>query len=118
MTLPERMNLYRRAIARFGEAHQQSKVVEEIGELLAAMVHYRNGRISRAALCGEMADARIVMEQLGLMAGIPPGAVEREIERKLARLRARLDAGESRRIATDLHLVGTPAPPDYPGDIR
>jgi NTP pyrophosphatase (non-canonical NTP hydrolase) len=90
MTLPQRLNLYRRAIAHFGIAHQQSKVVEEIGELLTAMVHYRNGRISRAALCSEIADVLIVVEQAELMAGIPPGAVRAEMDRKLARLELRL----------------------------
>ena len=96
MTLPERLDLYRAVIARLGTARQVVKIMEETGEVLAAFARFLYGVGTRADLCSEIADVTIMLEQLALIAGIPPGAVAREVDRKLARLRARLDTGTLR----------------------
>ncbi len=85
-----RIAVYRRALEAFGVENQISMVHEEIGELLAAIGKFRRGRITEAHVVSEIADVRIMLEQLEEVLGVDPGRVEDEIDEKVRRLRTRL----------------------------
>jgi phosphoribosyl-ATP pyrophosphohydrolase len=53
------MNIYEKAIAKFGIEHQKKKVIEELSELIRAI-----SRGDRANVIEEMADVTIMMKQL------------------------------------------------------
>jgi len=55
---------YQKAIKAFGEADVIYKVIEELSELLVAIIHYRDGKISLPKLIDEMADVKITTEKL------------------------------------------------------
>lgn len=74
----------RSALKTFGEEHQQRKAVEEMGELNAALMQYKDGRVTKEAVITEVADVLITVSQLGLIFGLDE--VSREVERKIDRL--------------------------------
>jgi NTP pyrophosphatase (non-canonical NTP hydrolase) len=100
-----RRELYEAAAARWGLDAQFGQAVEELGELLVALRHYQRGRISREAVLSEVADVRIMCEQVAYLLAFEPSEVLDEEGRKLFRLRERLD-----RFRTVVD-VPEPAPP-------
>lgn len=60
----EREDLYAEAQIAWGREAQLSKAAEEFSELAAAVNRLQNDQISAEALLEEMADARIMLEQL------------------------------------------------------
>ncbi len=92
--------LYRRAIAAYGRDNQMLALMEEIGELLTAINHFRRGRIGRDALLGEIADVRVMLGQLEVMTGGPNACVgdaDSVMVGKLTRLKERLDERDRER---------------------
>ena len=87
--------LYLRAIAAWGAASQMDMLYEEIGELLTAIGHARRGRGTVADIAGEIADVRIMLDQLCVILECGDLADARKVE-KLARLEARLDERDAR----------------------
>ena len=65
-------------------------LVEEIGELLSALNKYERGRVELSDVTTEVADVRIMIEQLEVVLDIHDD-VECEIKRKIERLKYRLD---------------------------
>lgn len=91
------------AVSHYGEQHQVVKAVEELSELqkeLSKFVGYcmdgafvNNVELKQrmlARITDEMADVNIVMEQLKMIFGNGV-SVEQVVERKLLRLRARME---------------------------
>ena len=74
----------RAAIRAFGEKHQTRKAIEEMGELNAALMQYRDGRATKEAVVTEIADVLITGSPLGIIFGTDD--VSREVERKIERL--------------------------------
>lgn len=92
MEIGERQKLYANAISKWGKEEQIWMVIEEIGELLTALNHFRRGRLAKPyELHEEIADLQIMAEQLGSVFG------EQEVEviknEKLDRLRQRVADG-------------------------
>ena len=56
--------MYRKLIDQFGKDEYLFKVVEELGELIVAVTHFRLGKIDDVALASEMADVMIQLEKL------------------------------------------------------
>lgn len=81
-----------RALGRWGHQSQIDMVLEECGELIAAVNRHRRGRCSLADLAGEVADVEIIIDQLRIILG--DGLVDNAKRSKLRRLAARLDEGE------------------------
>lgn len=52
------------AVSVYGAAHQIDKAIEEMGELTAALIQYRDIRINKGEVLTEIADVRIMIEQL------------------------------------------------------
>jgi len=61
--------IMRSALEAFGTARQVDKCLEELGELAAALIQYRNGRISIDELRGEIADVQVIGGQMRLLYG-------------------------------------------------
>lgn len=86
-------DVFKDAIKEFGETAQILMVFEEMAELQKELCKYlRNGESDEAVCCiaEELADVEIMLDQMKLLFGT--GRVQREREKKVQRLRARLDA--------------------------
>ena len=62
-------DIYQWAVTRFGAAHQINKAAEELGELIQALMRYRNGEPVIGNVCEEIADVEIMLEQLKVILG-------------------------------------------------
>ena len=78
-----------KAILTYGCTAQITMAVEEMAELLNALAKERRGRATQNDIVTEIADVTIMMWQLAIMYG--EQAVEMEIERKIARLKERIE---------------------------
>lgn len=94
MELQERIKLYLRAIKDWGEEAQTDMVNEECGELITAMAQFKRGRTSYHDVMTELADVSIMVEQLATIMNYSD--FEQEKERKLERLKERLDDYEAK----------------------
>ena len=97
MERDERIKLYLRAIRDWGEEAQTDMVNEECGELITAMAQFKRGRTSHHDVMTELADVSIMVEQLATIMSYSD--FEQEKERKLERLRDRLDKYEAKMAA-------------------
>lgn len=84
-----------RAVETWGLNAQGNMAVEEaaeaisdLAEFIVVFQHRKRGRASDADLVDELADVRIMTEQLRLFFG--PEAVDRRVQEKMDRLRERL----------------------------
>lgn len=85
--------LLQRAINVFGEEAQQKMAIEEMAELQKEICKLWRGFDNHKDLAEEIADVKIMLEQLEIMFDLQP-CVHYFMERKLERLKARLDAME------------------------
>ena len=76
------------AIDKWGEEGQRCKAVEELGELVTALMRYANGRGVKHDVVTEIADCYIMLDQLSYMFG--EDDVDKELIAKEARLIERL----------------------------
>jgi len=88
-----RPHLYRRALAAWGIPAQLDMLHEEIGELLTAIGHHKRGRNTVADVAGEIADVRIMLEQLTAILDCA-ALVDEAMDAKLTRLDDRVTAHE------------------------
>lgn len=89
MTKEEQKQIEKEAVETYGMDAQLRMLQEECGELIVAVGHYLRGRNgSLANLCEELADVRIMVEQIEIALNNP--AVEEWYIRKLERLKRRL----------------------------
>lgn len=87
-----------RAARVWGPGLQLWIVVEELGELLAALAQHIRGRVDTPAVLEEIADARIVLFQLAVnLDPMGPAKIEKIMAAKLARLERRIAAAEERK---------------------
>lgn len=63
------MNIYEEALRVWGMYAQIAKASKELGELLVAMHHWKDGKCSCADLAEEIADVEIVCNQLRRLVG-------------------------------------------------
>lgn len=69
----------------YGELHQEDKLIEELGELITALIKYRQGNNSIFDVINEMADVYIMLEQCCIIHGIRPKTIMEEQKYKIAR---------------------------------
>ena len=91
MNETERIELYKRALNDWGIRPQTMMVMEETGEMLESIGKYDRGRATESDVITELADVWIVMEQMATFYGWDE--FQKEKERKLQRLKERLDKG-------------------------
>ena len=89
MELEERKKIYENAIKTWGEDAQINMVYEECGELITALAQFKRGRTSHHDVMTELADVSIIVEQIATM--MHYGEFEKERDRKLNRLKERLE---------------------------
>ena len=89
MEKEQRIELYKEAIAKWGESAQTDMVFEECGELIAALAQFKRGRTSRHDVMTELADVSIMVEQIATMIGFED--YEKEKNRKLMRLKEKVN---------------------------
>ena len=99
MERDERSKLYLRAIRNWGEEAQTNMVNEECGELITAIAQFKRGRTSHHDVMTELADVAIMVEQLATIMSYSD--FEQEKDRKLERLRERLDKFEAKKREED-----------------
>lgn len=79
------------AVRAWGLSAQVDMAVEECGELIVALSQYQRGRVEREDVVDEVADVRIMFEQLRAFTN--PEAVDERVAEKMDRLRERLPEG-------------------------
>lgn len=76
--------IYQATLARWGEEAQYDQAIEECAELIAALKHYKRGKIGRQEVIDELADVSLMLGQLSWMFGNQE--VKQTIETKLEKL--------------------------------
>lgn len=89
MEKEERIEIYKKALDKWGSEAQMHMVFEECGELINALAKVYRGRSDASDVITELADVTIMMEQMATMLGYD--LYELEKERKLIRLKERLE---------------------------
>lgn len=84
--------IYQATIARWGVDAQYDQAIEECAELIAALKHFKRGKISRHEVIDELADVTLMLGQLRWMFG--EELVASAINRKLEKLKQLLDEDE------------------------
>ena len=92
MEQKEKEELYLKAIDTWGQMPQINMVNEECGELITSLARYLRGRDTADDVITEIADVSIMMEQMAVLFG--KEQFEKEKERKLQRLKERLEKHE------------------------
>ncbi|MCW9050187.1 MAG: antitoxin [Deltaproteobacteria bacterium] len=81
--------LYQATLEKWGEEAQYDQAVEECAELIAALKHFRRGKIERHVVIDELADVTLMLGQLTWMFG--EDQVKSAVETKLAKLQKLLN---------------------------
>lgn len=76
------------ALFLYGPRRQKEMAIEEMGELMVAMNHFKRGRVGVEAVQEEIADVKIVIDQLAIIYG--EKGVNSFVSKKLARLNDRM----------------------------
>jgi len=88
MEKEKRIELYQKALSKWGVDAQVKMLNEEIGELLAAMGKFDRRRVEVHDVITELADVSIMVEQMATLFGYEE--FEKEKDYKLVRLKERL----------------------------
>ena len=91
MTKQEIVNTYKQAISTYGEKAQKLVAIEEMSELTKEICKDFRGQLNRKHLIEEMADVLITWSQLSLMYDISEKEICQMLERKIERLKERMD---------------------------
>lgn len=94
MTDTEKVLLYTKVLNAWGVDAQVRMVMEESGEMLAALGKASRGRVTKMDVITELADVSIMMEQMAVFFGLDEFRAEKE--RKLQRLQKRLKEWEEK----------------------
>ena len=94
MTDTEKVLLYTKVLNAWGVDAQVRMVMEESGEMLAALGKAGRGRVTKMDVITELADVSIMMEQMAVFFGLDEFRAEKE--RKLQRLQKRLKEWEEK----------------------
>lgn len=95
MEKKKRIELYQKALSKWGEEPQLNMVYEEIGELLTALSRFKRGRANHSDIMTELADVSIMVEQIATLMNYEDFETEKDY--KLTRLEERLNKYERER---------------------
>lgn len=96
MEKEEIKSLLQAAVDHYGISHQIRMAIEEMAELIDALMKRTRARRTDADVITEIADVTIMMNQLMLIFG--ESAVRDEIDRKLNRLKERMDGRDEEAV--------------------
>ena len=91
MTYQEVIDTYKKAIKTYGEKAQKLMAIEEMSELTKEICKDFRGKLNREHLIEEVADVTIVIYQLLMMYEIGDEEIQQMCERKMERLKERLE---------------------------
>ena len=60
-------DVLKRAVGEYGADNQLLIVFEELGELMTALVQWQRGRVKTSHVCEEVADALVMLSQVGFI---------------------------------------------------
>ena len=83
--MPDYREIYQSTLEKWGVEGQYDQAVEECAELIAALKHFKRGRIGDEAVIAELADVALMVGQLTYMFG--EERVAAAIETKIAKIR-------------------------------
>lgn len=81
-------DIFQATLEKWGEEAQYDQTIEECAELIAALKHFKRGRVSEDHIIDELADVILMSEQLMYMFG--EGRVSQAIDKKIHKLRSLL----------------------------
>ena len=84
--------IYQATLERWGADAQYDQTIEECAELIAALKHFKRGKITRQAVIDELADATLMLGQLRWMFGTDQ--VDAAISKKIDKLNHLLTSTE------------------------
>lgn len=79
------------AIEKYGAVNQTMVAIEEMAELMQALVKCLRGQKNRNNLVEEIADVHIMLDQIMIIYGIELNEVIRVMEEKTQRLKERME---------------------------
>lgn len=89
------MNLVlEKAIEKYGKNKQLDMVIEEMSELTKEICKQKRGKDNREEIIEEIADVRIMLEQLEMMFNIKATVIYTKVSEKIERLRKRMEEEE------------------------
>lgn len=91
MNYQEVTDTYKQAIELYGEKAQKLMAIEEMSELTKEICKDFRGQLNREHLIEEMADVTITIDQLMIMYKISGDEIQQMRERKMERLKERLE---------------------------
>ena len=91
MTYQEVIDTYKKAIKTYGEKAQKLMAIEEMSELTKEICKDFRGKLNREHLVEELADVTITIDQLMIMYEISGKEIQQMCERKMERLKERLE---------------------------
>ncbi len=91
MTYQETIDTFKKAIKTYGEKAQKLMAIEEMSELTKEICKDFRGKLNREHLIEELADVTITIDQLIMMYEISGKEMQQMCERKMERLKERLE---------------------------
>lgn len=91
MNYQEVTDTYKQAIETYGEKAQKLMAIEEMSELTKEICKDFRGLLDREHLIEEVADVLIMLDQMLLMYEISGDEIQQMRERKIERLKERMD---------------------------
>ncbi len=91
MTYQETIDTFKKAIKTYGEKAQKLMAIEEMSELTKEICKDFRGKLDREHLIEELADVTITIDQLIMMYEISGKEIQQMCERKMERLKERLE---------------------------
>jgi NTP pyrophosphatase (non-canonical NTP hydrolase) len=91
MTYQETIDTYKKAIKTYGEKAQKLMAIEDMSELTKEICKDFRGQLNREHLIEEMADVTITIYQLLMMYEISDKEIQQMCERKMERLKERME---------------------------
>lgn len=80
--------IFQATLEKWGEEAQYDQTIEECAELIAALKHFKRGRVTEDHIIDELADVILMSQQLMFMFG--EGRVSQAIDKKIYKLRSLL----------------------------
>ncbi len=85
-----------KAINTYGKESQLNMVIEEMSELTKEICKHKRGNQNRESILEELADVYITLEQLCYIFEIKDNEIREVLNKKLERLKAKLEEGDAR----------------------
>ncbi|MBE0598762.1 MAG: antitoxin [Desulfuromonadales bacterium] len=76
--------IYKASLEKWGAEAQYDQAIKECAELIAALKHFKRGRIGTEAVVAELADVWLMVHQLAYMLG--EDKLSQAVEEKLRKL--------------------------------